>query len=404
MGKRLDKISGGKPKCLLPIGGKPLIEHQIEMLHDAGVGEIVVIVGYKADEIREELGDRVEYIENTIYDETNSLYSLWLASEWIKGPFVLLNSDLLFHPDILYRLIGKKGNALAFDSTSSKGSEQTKVAIHEGRILDLGKDLSPAMARGESMGILSFNEEGAKTLLSRVDSLIESGGENSWVIEGVRAAAKDIGLMGYNFAGMPWVEIDFPNDYEKAQKDVWPAIKKDHWKITVHWRKTRYLIAVMLLVVAGLIGLNIGSREAKDTVVWVNEVPTGGERVTLELPKGRQKWWASTKGNPLNVVVDGPIEVRIDVRLVLPAGTIEPGRYVVEITLDGKPHSWTTFKSTPNLEAKFPDGVIGDRDRIKLSLTEGSHTISVDLLAGTSEKFLTRVRYPEPIIREGEGD
>ena len=402
MGKRLDKISGGKPKCLLPIGGKPLIEHQIEMLHDAGVGEIVVIVGYKADDIREKLGDRVEYIENTIYDETNSLYSLWLASEWIKGPFVLLNSDLLFHPDILYRLLGKKGNALAFDSTSSKGNEQTKVAIHEGRILDLGKDLSPAMARGESIGMLSFNEQGAKTLLSKVDSLIESGGENSWVIEGVRAAAKDIGLMGYNFAGMPWVEIDFPNDFEKAQREVWPAIKKDHWKITLHWRKSKYLIAILLIVVAGFVGLNIGSREAKDTVVWINEVPTGGERVTLELPKGRQRWWVSTRGNPLNVVVDGPIEMRIDVRLILPAGTIEPGRYVVEVVLDGKPHSWTTFKATPNLEAKFLDGVIGDRDRIKLSLSEGSHTLSVDLLAGTSDKFLARVRYPEPITLEGE--
>ncbi|MBE9531519.1 MAG: hypothetical protein IME98_01800, partial [Proteobacteria bacterium] len=299
---------------------------------------------------------------------------------------------------------GKGGNGLAFDSTSTRGSEQTKVAVNEGRVIDLGKDLSPAMARGESMGMLSFNEQGSKALLSRVDALIESGGENSWVIEAVRAASSEIGLMAYNFAGMPWVEIDFPNDFEKAQKEVWPAIKKDHWKVTVHWRKLKYILAVVLLVVAGFIGLNIGSREVADKIVWVHEVPTGGERVTLELPKGRQRWWSSTQGNPLSVVMDGPIEVRIDVRLVLAEGTIEPGRYVVEVMLDGKPHSWTTFKSTPHTEIKFADGIIGDRDRIKVDLPEGSHKISVDILAGTSNRFLTRLRYPEPITLETEND
>lgn len=403
-GSRLERVSGGKPKCLLPIGGKPLIEHQIEMLHDAGIGKILVVVGYKAEEIKDTLGDRVEYIENTIYDETNSLYSFWLASDWISGPFVLLNCDLLFHPDILYRLIGKGGNALAFDSTSSKGNEQTKVAVHEGKVVDLGKDLSPTMARGESLGMLIFDAAGGKILLSRVNALIENGGENSWVIEAVRAASADIGLMGYNFAGMPWVEIDFPNDYEKAKKEIWPAIKKDHWKMTVHWRTTKYILALLLLIVAGLIGLNVGSRKVANKIVWVNEAPTGGEIVTIELPKGRQKWWASTKGNPLSVNLDGPIDVHIDFRLVLPDGTTEPGRYVIEVILDGSPYTWMSFKSTPNLNVVFPDGVIGDRDRIKLTLPEGRHRISVDLLAGTSDKFLARLRYPEPITQENEGD
>lgn len=130
----------------------------------------------------------------------------------------------------------------------------------------------------------------------------------------------------------------------------------------------------------------------------------GNEQTKVAIHEGRQRWWASTKGSPLSVSVEGPINVRIDVRLVLAPGTTEPGKYVVQVMLDGKPHSWVTFKSTPNLSAKFPDGVIGDRDRIKLSLSEGSHHISVDLLAGTSEKFLARIRYPEPLTQEKEGD
>ena len=96
-GSRLQRVSNGLPKCLLPIGGRPLIEHQLEALSDAGVGNVLVVVGHQADEVRKTLGNRVEYVENTRYDATNSLYSLWLAREWVKGPFVLLNCDLLFH-------------------------------------------------------------------------------------------------------------------------------------------------------------------------------------------------------------------------------------------------------------------------------------------------------------------
>jgi choline kinase len=399
-GKRLEKVSGGKPKCLLTVGGKTIIEHQIEMLHDAGIGKILVVVGYKADEVKAALGHRVEYVENTIYDETNSLYSLWLASDWIEGPFVLLNCDLLFHPEILYRLLGKGGCGLAYDSTSTKGNEQTKVAVHSGMVVDLGKDLSPTMSHGESMGLLSFDDDGAKILLSRVNALIDGGGENSWVIEGVRAAASNIGLKGYNFAGMPWVEIDFPNDYERAEREIWPAIKREHWKMKLHWRTTKYLLVAVLLVAAILIGLNVGSRSTPDKVVWINEAPTGGEKVTIKLAKGQQKWWASSKGKPLSVEVEGPIELRVDYRLVLAPGATEPGRYVVEVKLDGEPHTWMTFKSTPHPEVIFPDGVIGDRDRVSIDVPEGRHSISVGLLAGTSEKFLTRIRYPEPLAND----
>src|ERR671938_1334467 len=125
VGSRLRALSGGKPKCLIEVGGRPLILHQLEALADHGVGPVLVVLGYQAETVKAVIGERAETIVNDRYPETNSPYSLWLAREWVKGPFVLLNSDLLFDPHILERLLEEDGNVLAYDSTSSRGREQT---------------------------------------------------------------------------------------------------------------------------------------------------------------------------------------------------------------------------------------------------------------------------------------
>ena len=135
VGSRLQSLSGGKPKCLVEVGDRPIILHQLETLADHGVGPVLVVLGYRANEVKQVIGQRAETVVNDKYESTNSLYSLRLAREWVTGPFILLNSDLFFHPDILDRLLEANGNALAYDSTSSRGREQTKVAVKERRIV-----------------------------------------------------------------------------------------------------------------------------------------------------------------------------------------------------------------------------------------------------------------------------
>ena len=64
VGSRLQALSGGKPKCLVEIGGRPLILHQLEALADHGIGPVLIVAGYKADEVRSVVGDRAEFVVN----------------------------------------------------------------------------------------------------------------------------------------------------------------------------------------------------------------------------------------------------------------------------------------------------------------------------------------------------
>ncbi|MEO7822220.1 MAG: phosphocholine cytidylyltransferase family protein, partial [Gemmatimonadaceae bacterium] len=175
VGSRLQALSGGKPKCLVEIGGRPLILHQIEALADHGIGPVLVIAGYRAEQVREVVGDRAEFVINERFQETNSLYSLWLSREHMSGPFILLNCDLFFNPEILERLLDAPSNTLAYDSTSSRGREQTKIAVKDGRVVDIGKDVPPGSARGESLGLLKFDAEGGKAMFDAADRLVREG-------------------------------------------------------------------------------------------------------------------------------------------------------------------------------------------------------------------------------------
>src|SRR5215470_10513485 len=97
-GTRLDGAAV-KPKCLVEIGGITLLQRQIDALRDANIKRIVVVVGFGAGSIREECGSDITFVE------TSSLYSLWLAREHLTDGFVVLNSDVLFHPQLLENLL-----------------------------------------------------------------------------------------------------------------------------------------------------------------------------------------------------------------------------------------------------------------------------------------------------------
>jgi choline kinase len=394
-GSRLTEVSNGLPKCLLPIGEQTLIEHQLEAFSDAGIGQILIVVGYKADEVRKVVGDQASYIENVRYDQTNSLYSLSLTSEWVKGPFVLMNCDVLFHPDVLHRLLSKGGSALAYDSTASAGQEQTKVALQEGKVIDLGKDLPAELSRGENLGLIYFDDEGVKALFASVKALVQNGGEKSWVMEAVRSMCRSIPLRGVNVAGLPWVEIDFPFDLNRAQKEVWPAIRKSQWKKTIHWHKIKWIViglaALILIAIGWISSLNVTSPKP----TWSTVLPSNGKELILTLPEGTQQWWMASCNDTIKANVFGPSTVRVEVRLVLFDIGQNAEQYVVEVSLDGKPLEWEVFKSTLDKEASASSLTLGDRDRIEFEIPPGSHHISVSMLAGNCEQFLTRIRNPE---------
>src|SRR5215216_3064516 len=226
-GKRIEKISGDYPKCLLDIGGISLIERQIETLRAAGIDDITAVVGFGAEHVRERCGSGISYIDNEIHDQTNSLYSLWLARHVLTDGFVVLNADVLFHSQLLIDLVSvqyEDALLISYDPLASLGEEEMKVKVRKGCVVDLSKQMNPTEADGENVGIVKFGPSGTAFLIEQMDALVTAGNLREWAPRAFREFALQRPLNAISTRGYPWIEVDFPEDYRRAVDEVLPEL------------------------------------------------------------------------------------------------------------------------------------------------------------------------------------
>jgi L-glutamine-phosphate cytidylyltransferase len=228
-GSRLNGTAANKPKCLVEAGGLTLLERQLQILERAGVDDVTVVVGCGADDVRSLCGRRVTYVENTRFAETNSLYSLWMARALLQDGFVVLNCDVIFHPVLLTDLLTSRHQdalLIAYREANQPeyGDEEMKVKVRCGRVVDMSKTMDPSEADGENLGIVKFSPAGAAILVDIMDRLVAAGELRAWAPRAFSEFARLRPLHAISTRGLPWIEIDFPEDYRRAVRDVLPAI------------------------------------------------------------------------------------------------------------------------------------------------------------------------------------
>ena len=229
-GTRLNGSDVVRPKCLARFGGSTLIELQMRALAACGIADVVVVVGYEGARVRQACGSGVRFVENTRFEETNSLYSLWLAQPLLPGPFVVMNCDVLFHPSLLRDLLtARHEDALLVSYPEPDappfGPEEMKVRVRRGRVVDIRKDMPDDEIDGENVGIARFGRAGAAHLWRKADEIVRAGSLRVWAPRAFGAFAEERALFAIGTRGLPWTEIDTPDDYRHAYTHVFPAIK-----------------------------------------------------------------------------------------------------------------------------------------------------------------------------------
>jgi choline kinase len=207
------------------VAGEPLIRRSTRLLAEAGVRELVVVVGYKADEIRAELLASspipVRFVENPRYAEVQTFYSLMLTRPYVEDePFLKLNGDVIFHPDVLRRLIESEAPlALAVDDEVRLDEEAMKVELGEdGRVLRIGKQLPVVTSFGESIGIERLDPPYSSRIFDHLEAAAANG-ETKLYYEDVFQRAMDAEGLPFRpvgIGGLPWAEIDDEKDYARA--------------------------------------------------------------------------------------------------------------------------------------------------------------------------------------------
>lgn len=226
MAKRLRPLTDDRPKCLLTVGSRTLLQRTVDSLVAAGITELVVVTGYRANMVREFLTEHypsltIHFIDNPDYAHNNNIFSLWLTRPFTEGrDFLLLDSDILFDPQIIPTLLATEGSALSLNR-HELGDEEIKVIVDaEGQVLEISKTCSPQEAIGESVGIEKMTASYSKALFQELVQMIEGEGFIDVFYE--RAFERLI-PQGHTFkvvdtTNLFSIELDTVEDFENAKK------------------------------------------------------------------------------------------------------------------------------------------------------------------------------------------
>lgn len=229
-GRRMGALTEDRPKCLLPVGGQTILEHQLATLSALGVTEITVVTGYCSDRVRERIDGRARFIQNDDWAETNSLYSFSLCHDAAECESLLvLNGDVIAHPAIIERVLTSRSSAFAYDSTSGNDEEHMKVELRGDQLRSMSKDLPRGRVHGENVGVLRFEGRAPALLSQEAESLLSTAGRKQWLAAAVQRVAQQISLQGLDVDDLPWCEIDFPEDLRAARALIWPALCAQPW-------------------------------------------------------------------------------------------------------------------------------------------------------------------------------
>ena len=233
MAKRLRPLTDTKPKCLLKVGERTLLERTVDAMRQAGITEFLVVTGYRGEMIREFLEDyssrsssirtssSFTFLDNTDYEHNNNIYSLWMACQKVRGcDFLLMDSDILCDPAAVVRIAQEQTSALAVNR-HELGEEEMKVVVDaHNRITEISKTCRPEDAMGESVGIEKITADYSEALARELDQMILQEGLIDIFYE--RAFERLI-PQGHTFKVVDTThyfsyELDTPEDFHRAQE------------------------------------------------------------------------------------------------------------------------------------------------------------------------------------------
>ena len=230
MARRLRPLTDTRPKCLLTVGERTLLQRTVDAMTGAGIDELVVVTGYRAEMLRTFLTEHypsldIHFIHNADYEHNNNIFSLWLTRPYTDGrDFVLMDSDILFDPAVLPYLLKSEGTVLAVNR-HELGDEEIKVITDaDGYVTEISKTCSIEAAIGESVGIEKMMADYSTALFRELEQMIEREGLIDVFYE--RAFERLI-PQGHCFRAVDTtsffsIELDTVEDFNRA-KELIPA-------------------------------------------------------------------------------------------------------------------------------------------------------------------------------------
>lgn len=259
MGKRLKELTCNNTKCMVKVNGVTIIERALRILDKRGLSKIVIVVGYKGDELKKFIASLnietpIVYINNPIYNKTNNIYSLALAKDYLcKEDTLLLESDLVFEESVVDALLDDSRETLALVDKFESWMDGTCLKLDDDdSILDFipGKFLkfSEKETYYKTVNIYKFSSNfSKKTYVPFLTAYEMAMGENEYYESVIKLISllETKEIRAKRLTGQIWYEIDNIQDLNIAEslfsKDGYEHYQKIMGRYGGFWRYPKLL-------------------------------------------------------------------------------------------------------------------------------------------------------------------
>ena len=228
MGKRLGKYTQGNTKCMLEVAGETLIERAVNALKSAGIHRLIMVVGYKSENLKNFIKQKIKdmeiiFIDNDDYDKSNNIYSLYLAKDWLeKDDTIMLESDLIFEDRMIQELVANKNKDVALVAKYEQWMDGTVVTIDsKNRITEFIEKKDFRFDRIDeyykTVNIYKLSKEFSKNqYIPFLEAYMKAYGINEYYELALKAIAhlSRSTLKALPIGDIKWYEIDDAQDYD----------------------------------------------------------------------------------------------------------------------------------------------------------------------------------------------
>ena len=230
--RRLAPLTDKTHKCILPVGGVPLLMRMLDALASFEITEAVLVVGHCADQVRAVGGTRVRdmtvsYIDNPAYAR-GSVLSLAAARAHLTQPTLVMDADVLFPREHLRRLLAVPApSALLIDRGFQDTGEEVKVYTRGERVIGLGKKFVPDRweSVGEGVGFFKCGVAAGPEFVQAMEHVIATGDGLNEYEDALNIVLQRVHVGWVDVTGLPWTEIDFAEDLRRAEDEVLPKVR-----------------------------------------------------------------------------------------------------------------------------------------------------------------------------------
>ena len=232
VGKRMSAVTDVIPKCLIKIGKKTLLERHLEIISLLGIKDIVLVVGHFKEKIKEAVekdnnGFNITYIENEQYTK-GSILSLWYARDELNDDVLIMDADVLYHDKLLRILAESESqNCFLLDKSSVYAGEEMMLFVKEDKVIGISKIHSyDCDFKGEGVGFFKLSSNDCHKLKNILEEFEQAGKVNVEYEDTLHELLSQCSAGFESVEDLPWIEIDFEEDIERAGREILPKIEQ----------------------------------------------------------------------------------------------------------------------------------------------------------------------------------